>query len=273
MSLAKRKQEDEGILVLDAGNSRLTMAGCRPSLHLPGVGGQGAADWQALPPLDGVRHLDNPPPGASAHASFLAEVAAFSGDPAFKSRVLVSVVPALTVALAGVLPDVEILDHTWPTPFVWGVSDPAAVGPDRIANVALAAACGLRDALVVDAGTATTFDLLAGGVFRGGMIAPGMAFAARKIGEAAARLDPAPFGPCPLEVGVDTARALAAGSWHAGRFGILGTIDGLLEVYGERPVILTGGLARFLQRPGWVHDPWWTLRGAAWMAVSRKPAP
>lgn len=273
MSLANGKPKDDGILVLDAGNSRLTMAGCRPALHLPGIGGRGAADRRDLPPLDRVRHLDNPQPGASAEDTFLAEVAAFSGDRGFRRRVLVSVVPAVTAAIAGILPDVEILDHTWPVPFVWGVSDPAAVGPDRIANVALAAACGLRDALIVDAGTATTFDLLADGVFRGGLIAPGMAFAARKIGEAAARLDPVPFGPCPLEVGADTAGALAAGSWHVGRFGVLGAIDGLLGVYGERPVVLTGGLARFLQRPGWVHDPCWTLRGAAWMAVNRRSGP
>ncbi len=267
--MAKGKQDVGGILVLDAGNSRLTMAGCRPSHHLPPDGGRGPAEWTSLPPLDGVRHVDNPPSGASVGEPFLAEVAAYSGDPSFGRRILVSVVPAMTAALVGILPDVEVLDHTWPAPFVWGLADPGAVGPDRIANVAMAAACGLRDALVVDAGTATTFDLLADGVFRGGLIAPGMAFAARMIGEAAARLTPAPFGPCPLEVGEDTARALAGGSWHAGRFGVLGTIDGLLEVYGERPVVLTGGLAPFLQRPGWIHDPHWTLRGAAWLSLRR----
>ncbi|MHB8080338.1 MAG: type III pantothenate kinase, partial [Candidatus Krumholzibacteriia bacterium] len=127
-----------------------------------------------------------------------------------------------------------------------------------------------RDALVVDAGTATTFDLLADGRFRGGLIAPGMAFAARCLGEEAARLSPAPFAPCPLEVGITTAAALQAGAFHVGVRGVLGVVDGLLERYGPRPVAVTGGLGPYLARAGWLHDPDWTLRGAlhlAWPAL------
>ncbi len=122
---------------------------------------------------------------------------------------------------------------------------------------------------MVDAGTATTFDLLDGGAFKGGLIAPGMAFAAAKLGEYAARLAPVPFGPCPLEVGTDTAGAMAAGAWHTSFFGVNGTIEALLKAYGPRPVILTGGLGRFLAVEGRHVDPFWTLRGAGWLYLQQ----
>ncbi len=95
---------------------------------------------------------------------------------------------------------------------------------------------------MVDAGTATTFDLLRDGVFAGGLIAPGMAFAAQRLGETGARLAPVPFGPAPLDVGRSTAAALAAGGWHAGQGGVRRIVDGLLQRYGALPVVVTGGL-------------------------------
>ena len=179
-------------------------------------------------------------------------------------------VPACTEALTAALPTAAVVDHTLALPFAIGVAEPAAVGADRWCNVAAAVARGWRDALVVDAGTATTFDLLVGGCFVGGLIAPGMAFAARRLGEEAARLVPVPFAACPLVAGATTAAAMQAGAFHVGVRGVLGVIEGLLARYGARPVVVTGGLAAHLARPGWLHDPDWTLRGALTLALPRQ---
>jgi pantothenate kinase type III len=180
--------------------------------------------------------------------------------------VLVSVVPAVDAVIGGGGPAVVRIDHTLDLPYRLGVSDPAGVGADRYCNMAAAVAAGWRDALIVDAGTATTFDLLRDGEFAGGLIAPGMAFAARRLGETAARLAPVPFAPCPLEVGRDTRSAMQAGAFHVGVGGVVATTTALLERYGDRPVVITGGLAAHLRRPGWLHDADWTLRGAAFLA-------
>ena len=180
--------------------------------------------------------------------------------------VMVSVIPAFTKLLAEVWPDLTVVDHLCTLPFTSRVEDLAAVGADRICNVAAACGDGLTDALIVDAGTATTFDVLEDGVFQGGLIAPGMAFAARQLGELAARLNPVPFKPWPLEPGRDTQTAMGAGAWHVGIGGVEAVISSLLEDRPDLTVVLTGGLGHHLAATGRRVDPDWTLRGAAVLA-------
>lgn len=177
--------------------------------------------------------------------------------------VLVSVVPLLTEAFGAVATELIVVDEKLPLPFGSDVEDLAAVGPDRLANVAAACAAGWADALIVDVGTATTFDVLEAGRFRGGWIAPGMAFAARKLGEEAARLEPQPFGPRPLEPGINTAEAMVAGAWHVGRGGVEAALGALAARFPRARVVLTGGLGECLHAEGRLFDPDWTLRGAA----------
>lgn len=180
--------------------------------------------------------------------------------------VLVSVVPRIEPLLATLAADLRRVDHRAPLPFAHRLREPAATGPDRLCNMAAAAAAGLTAALVVDAGTATTCDVLSGGVYLGGVIAPGMAFALEQIGRQAARLGPQTFSPVPLVAGPDTASALAAGGFHAGIGGVETLISGLQAAHGPLPVVVTGGLGHFLARPDRHHDPDWTLRGAASLA-------
>lgn len=266
--MTDRGGEDRRVATINAGNSRMHLALCSRR-HLPprrptrdqlaaGLPEPGSLlGWEACP-------ADSPEAFglASAVADAVKELQA-------DRVVLVSVVPDWSQRLAGVIPGLEIIDHTWAMPFAWGVDRPSQVGADRLANMALARAWGLEDALVVDAGTATTFDLLADGVFRGGLIAPGMAFAARKLGEHAARLEVVPFAPTRVEVGRDTASAMAAGAWLTGSHGILGTIAALQGEYGPCPVALTGGLGAFLAGDSRILDLFWTLRGAAWLSLQR----
>jgi type III pantothenate kinase len=179
--------------------------------------------------------------------------------------VLVTVVPEISEFLPDGL-DLFVVDHTCDLPFSMAVREPARVGPDRLCNLAAAVAAGLTSALVVDAGTATTFDLLLDSEFAGGLIAPGLASSVRGLAAQTARLEPVEFGPAGWEVGTDTAEAMRAGAWHTGTGGILHTVAGLLERYGPLPVVLTGGLGGHLRDAGYYHDPCWTLRGAAFLS-------
>jgi len=256
------------VLVIDVGNSRVAVALWTAT---PGTSGGAGAAPGGVPAGTLHRLREWPTPrDATARTGLADALTALAAAEGTTGAAIASVVPPCGEALLAALPGAVPADHTSPLPFALGVAEPAAVGADRYCNMAAATARGWRDALVVDAGTATTFDLLADGCFRGGLIAPGMAFAARRLGEAAARLSPVPFASCPLEVGASTAAAMQAGAFHVGVLGVLGVVDGLLERYGPRPVAVTGGLGVHLARSGWLHDPDWTLRGAlrlAWPAL------
>lgn len=176
-----------------------------------------------------------------------------------------SVIPRLTAALASAVPQLHSVDQAWGFPFVVAIEQPETVGADRWCNVAAAVAAGLRHALVVDAGTATTIDVLADGVFVGGLIAPGMAFAARQLQDRAARLWPVPFERCALRPGRHTAEALQVGGYHVGVHGVVGTVDALQRQYPLARVLVTGGLASHLDQPGWRLDALLTFRGLAFL--------
>ncbi len=189
------------------------------------------------------------PSAADDTAALCRAISATVGDPSGLRVALVSVIPAVAAALAGITGDLRRRPIIPPVlPFAAGgrrIQPPWA--PIVCATWPPQPSPASASALVVDAGTATTFDLLLDGEFVGGMIAPGMAFAARQLGEAAPMLEPVPFGPASWEVGPDTAAALTAGAWHTGVGGVLAAIAGIRAHYGALPVILTGGLGRHLE--------------------------
>jgi len=249
-------------LIADAGNTRVAFAGWTAEDVMPCRRND---VWRPIRPLRALASLPTPR-DAAADAAFACTVrdmvAAAGGVP----LVLVSVVPRVDELLAAMGLDLRVVDHTGRLPFRHRLREPAATGADRLCNVAAAVAAGLDSALIVDAGTATTCDVLVGGVFEGGLIAPGMAFALEQIGRQAARLRPLPFAEAPLVAGRDMASALSAGAFHAGVGGVEALINGLQLAHGPLPVVVTGGLARFLTRPDRLIDAQWTLRGAACLA-------
>src|SRR5699024_12810378 len=108
--------------------------------------------------------------------------------------VLTSVVPQLTGALAACARhytgrDPVIVGPAIRTGLTMGVPDPEAVGKDRIADAAYAAANYPLPVVTVDLGTATTFNVVDGDrVFRGGVICPGLSTGLRALGDRCAQL-------------------------------------------------------------------------------------
>jgi type III pantothenate kinase len=121
---------------------------------------------------------------------------------------------------------------------------PADVGADRIVNGIAAYAAFGGPVIVVDFGTATTFDAIsAAGEYRGGVIAPGMGISAEALFMRAARLPRVDIRPPARVIGDSTVASMQSGLY----WGYAGLIDGILrrmkdELAGSHTVA-TGGQA------------------------------
>jgi type III pantothenate kinase len=122
---------------------------------------------------------------------------------------------------------------------------PQEVGADRIVNGVAAYAKFGALCVVVDFGTATTFDVVtAKGEYAGGVIVPGIAISAEALFERAARLWRVEIRRPERVIGKTTASSIQSGLY----FGYLSLVDGVIDriekELGSRPrVIATGGLA------------------------------
>jgi type III pantothenate kinase len=125
-------------------------------------------------------------------------------------------------------------------------SNPAEVGADRIVNAVAAYEKYQSALIVIDFGTATTFDAIsAQGEYLGGAISPGIHIAAEALFQKASKLPRVEiFEPPEAVIGKDTAGSIKSGMI----FGYAGLVDGMVdrmarEMEGEPRVIATGGLA------------------------------
>jgi type III pantothenate kinase len=123
--------------------------------------------------------------------------------------------------------------------------NPAEVGADRIVNSVAAFEKHGGPCIVVDFGTATTFDCVsAKGEYMGGVICPGIGISADALFERTARLPRVDIRKPAHIIGSNTVGSLQSGLYY----GYLGLIDGILELLvqelgNEAKVIATGGLA------------------------------
>jgi len=122
---------------------------------------------------------------------------------------------------------------------------PEAVGADRLVNAVAAHERYKGAVIVVDFGTATTFDIVsAKGDYEGGVIAPGVNLSAEALHQGAAMLPRVAVHRTQNVIGKDTIPAMQAGLF----WGYVGLIEGLIarikEEYGQpMTVVATGGLA------------------------------
>ncbi len=132
------------------------------------------------------------------------------------------------------------------------VDNPTEVGADRLVNSVAAFARYGGPCVVVDFGTATTFDMVsAKGEYLGGAIAPGLAISAEALFARAARLSRVDVKKPAKVVGTNTVAAVQSGLYY----GYIGLVDGILErIVNETrvpdlpapKVIATGGLAHLI---------------------------
>lgn len=130
------------------------------------------------------------------------------------------------------------------------VDSPRAVGADRIANAVGAGVCYGGNLIVVDFGTATTFDVVDGeGAYCGGVIAPGIRLSLDALHRAAASLPRVEVERPATVVGRDTVPAMQSGVY----WGYVSLIDGVCRrISSERgmemDVVATGGLAPLFEQ-------------------------
>ncbi len=185
---------------------------------------------------------------------------------------IASVVPSLNLPLATAFEplvggNVGFLNART-SPIVLEVETPHTVGADRIANCIAAFAAHGGPVLVLDFGTATTFDLTAeDGRFLGGAIAPEMRLAAQALTDRAAQLFAVELKVPGSVIGKNTTTNIQAGVV----LGYLDLVDGLIQRFKREvgvplQVIATGGKGEMFYRhlDSILHyDPTLTLKGLA----------
>ena len=147
--------------------------------------------------------------------------------------------------------------------------NPKEVGSDRILNALAAEVLHGGPAIVVDFGTATTFDAVTvRGEYVGGAIAPGIEISVDALGSRGAQLRKVEIARPRSVIGRNTVEALQSGIV----FGFAGQVDGIVDRMAREladdpddvTVIATGGLAPLVLQESSsidVHEPWLTLHG------------
>lgn len=184
--------------------------------------------------------------------AILAPLFAAAGHaPADVAAVIISsVVPSLTTWLTamsrerlGIEPIIVGIDL--PLGIRVGTDMPHAVGADRLVNAVAAFDRYGGPAIVVDFGTATTFDVISTeGEYIGGAIAPGLVISLEALAGRAAKLFSVELRLPPRAIGTDTVSMMQSGLV----LGYLAMLEGMIlrirgELGADAPVIVTGGYA------------------------------
>lgn len=170
-----------------------------------------------------------------------------------KAAIIASVVPPLTGVMEAISRDIFNL-----TPHVVGpgiktgmpiqYDNPLEVGADRIVNAVAGYEKHRCPLVIVDFGTATTFDYVnAKGEYCGGAIAPGLAISLEALFQRASKLPRVDIAKPPFVIAKNTVNSMQAGIF----FGYVGLVDGIVdsiraECREKFRVVATGGLASLI---------------------------
>jgi type III pantothenate kinase len=232
-----------------------------------------------------VRHLDVPTGGWARDAADRAAARLLKAQP-LTGAILCSVVPAVTPTVAEFvktnfnLPCLVLTSRT-----VRGVGidypRPETIGPDRLANAVAVRRHFGAPAVVVDFGTAVTFDVVdRRGNYVGGVIAPGLNAMTDYLHEKTALLPRIRIREVSAVVGKNTGQAMLIGAVHGYRGLIRQLVGDLQRALRCRrlPVVATGGYARLISSKLpkiTAVEPLLTLEGLrlVWEAHAREQEP
>lgn len=224
------------LLAIDIGNTNIVFALCE--------GGATRAQWRIR--TDAHRTADE-------YAVWLFALMAMEQIPkhAVTAAILSSVVPDANFSMKRFIRDYLRCEPCVVTPGALDLGmpilldHPTELGADRLINAFAAWSTWAQALIVIDFGTATTFDVISGqGEYLGGLIAPGINLSLEALQRAAAKLHGIAITHPETVIGKNTTSAMQAGIYY----GYTGLIEGIVSrIKGERgeamKVIATGGLA------------------------------
>ncbi len=235
------------VFTVNVGNTNVSLALVRTSVEARcGVEDTGSVSVARRGSWPTRAVLDDDP---AARAAFLAALAVEPDVPVHVGCVVAAAAPVLARWTASAGRPARFVTHA-DLPLRVDVPAPERVGVDRLLNCAAAWRRFHRGCLVVDLGTAVTYDLVvAPGVFLGGVIAPGLETLSYAL-SARTALPYVPPEPTEVVLGRDTPACLRAGLW----FGFLGQLEAVVarvmkddRLDAARPAppltLLTGGAA------------------------------
>ncbi len=196
-----------------------------------------------------------------------------------KCAVISSVVPPLNTTFATMLRkffdiDPIILAPGVKTGLKMNVKNPVEVGADRVANAVAAYNIFKRDAIVIDFGTATTFDYVTkDGEFMGGVIAPGIEISMDVLSAKTAKLPRVEFRNPGVVIGKSTIESLQSGIFHGYvslTMGIIKKMKG--EIGKDVFVVATGGCSRMMEVVRFidVFDEHLTIKGLYFIGLKNQ---
>jgi type III pantothenate kinase len=225
------------LLTLDVGNTEITVGLFR--------GDALSAHWRLTTNPDRT-----PDEWGAALGGFLLHAGHSPNE--IRAAIIASVAPGTTQsllegvqAITGAV--VQVVDANSALPITLDVDEPLSVGADRIVNTLAAVDRYHSDTVVVDFGTATTFDCItADGRFIGGVIMPGLRTSADQLTRRAAKLPATELRPPERVIGRRTEECIRAGVL----LGAADAVDGIVRrIQREWPtgripkIVATGGLA------------------------------
>ncbi|MDT8368444.1 MAG: type III pantothenate kinase [Longimicrobiales bacterium] len=178
------------------------------------------------------------------------------GPDSLDLAVIGSVVPTATEVLRPTLARVTggrviVVDGDADLPVRLEVDEPRTVGADRIVNTLAARELHHRDALIVDFGTATTYDCVtAEGAFVGGVIAPGVSAGLEWLSRRTAKLPSVGLSRPEQVIGTRTESCIQSGIFYGVIDGVDGMVRRIVAEWGRDDVLVvaTGGFAEIVGR-------------------------
>lgn len=199
---------------------------------------EGMKDWRGVLPTAKI---------------FSESLEALTRNVEFSAVIICSVVPEKAVILAGFFEShcpVHFINHTSPLGIAIDYPQPSQIGADRLANAAGVQARHGVPAIVVDFGTAVTFDVISNEpAYCGGVIAPGLGAMSGYLAQMTAMLPAIELEEPGSAIGKSTTHAMQAGAV----FGYRGLVKEIIakirgELSGSVKVIATGGDAALIAR-------------------------